>query len=72
MVLEISGGRTRYRLTETLRQYALEKLDEPGEADRVRDHYTGIYPSLELSRAVTTQLTEPSVLGSHPAIGAPP
>ncbi|MGB8206031.1 MAG: adenylate/guanylate cyclase domain-containing protein, partial [Mycobacterium sp.] len=38
------GGRTRYRLLETVRQYALEKLGESGEADivrtRHRDHYT--------------------------------
>lgn len=38
-----SGGRTRYRLLETVRQYALEKLDESGDADDVRmrhrDHY---------------------------------
>ncbi len=40
----VSGGRTRYRLLETVRQYALEKLGESGEADAVRarhrDHYT--------------------------------
>jgi predicted ATPase/class 3 adenylate cyclase/DNA-binding CsgD family transcriptional regulator len=37
-------GRSRYRLLETMRQYALEKLGESGEADAVRarhrDHYT--------------------------------
>jgi predicted ATPase/class 3 adenylate cyclase/DNA-binding CsgD family transcriptional regulator len=36
--------RTRYRLLETVRQYALEKLGESGEADAVRtghrDHFT--------------------------------
>ena len=46
VVAENAGGRTRYRLTETLRQYALEKLGEAGEAntvrDRHRDHYTAI------------------------------
>jgi predicted ATPase/class 3 adenylate cyclase len=44
VVAENAGGRTRYRLTETLRQYALEKLSQSGEADTVRDrhrdHYT--------------------------------
>jgi predicted ATPase/class 3 adenylate cyclase len=39
-----SGSRTRYRLLETVRQYALEKLGASGEADAVRtrhrDHYT--------------------------------
>jgi predicted ATPase/class 3 adenylate cyclase len=46
VVAENTGGRTRYRLMETLRQYALEKLGESGEAhivrDRHRDHYTAI------------------------------
>ena len=44
VVADDSGGRTRYRLLETVRQYALEKLGESGEADAVRsrhrDHYT--------------------------------
>ncbi len=44
VVADESGSRTRYRLLETVRQYALEKLGESGEADAVRtrhrDHYT--------------------------------
>ena len=44
VVAESTSGRTRYRLLETVRQYALEKLGESGEADAVRarhrDHYT--------------------------------
>jgi predicted ATPase/class 3 adenylate cyclase/DNA-binding CsgD family transcriptional regulator len=44
VVADDSVGRTRYRLLETVRQYALEKLGESGEADAVRarhrDHYT--------------------------------
>ena len=46
VVAENAGGPTRYRLMETLRQYALEKLGESGEAnqvrDRHRDHYTAM------------------------------
>jgi predicted ATPase/class 3 adenylate cyclase/DNA-binding CsgD family transcriptional regulator len=46
VVADESGGRTRYRLLETVRQYALEKLGESGEADSVRarhrDHYTAL------------------------------
>jgi predicted ATPase/class 3 adenylate cyclase/DNA-binding CsgD family transcriptional regulator len=46
-----SGGRTRYRLLETVRQYALEKLGESGEADAVRtrhrDHYMAIAAVLD-------------------------
>nr|WP_041311356.1 LuxR family transcriptional regulator [Mycobacterium sp. JS623] len=44
VVAENAGGRTRYRLLETVRQYAQEKLGESGEAEAVRsrhrDHYT--------------------------------
>jgi predicted ATPase/class 3 adenylate cyclase/DNA-binding CsgD family transcriptional regulator len=46
VVAENTGGRMRYRLLETVRQYALEKLGESGEADAVRtrhrDHYTAL------------------------------
>jgi predicted ATPase/class 3 adenylate cyclase/DNA-binding CsgD family transcriptional regulator len=48
---ENTGGRTRYRLLETVRQYALEKLGESGEADSVRtrhrDHYTEMAAALD-------------------------
>jgi predicted ATPase len=51
IVAESSGGRTRYRLLETVRQYALEKLGESGEADEVRerhrDHYTALAAKLD-------------------------
>jgi DNA-binding CsgD family transcriptional regulator len=51
VVADDSGGRTRYRLLETVRQYALEKLGESGEADRVRsrhrDHYTAVAARLD-------------------------
>ena len=44
VVAEDISGAMRYRLLETVRQYALEKLGESGEADAVRDrhgdHYT--------------------------------
>jgi hypothetical protein len=46
VVADDTGSRTRYRLLETVRQYALEKLGESGEADAVRsrhrDHYTAL------------------------------
>ena len=51
VVADNSGGRTRYRLLETVRQYALEKLGESGEADAVRsrhrDHYTALAALLD-------------------------
>ena len=51
VVADESGSRTRYRLLETMRQYALEKLGESGEADAVRarhrDHYTALAALLD-------------------------
>ena len=51
VVAENASGRTRYRLLETVRQYAQEKLAESGEADAVRsrhrDHYTAIAALLD-------------------------
>jgi predicted ATPase/class 3 adenylate cyclase/DNA-binding CsgD family transcriptional regulator len=51
VVTDDSAGRTRYRLLETVRQYAQEKLGESGEADAVRsrhrDHYTSMAALLD-------------------------
>ena len=48
---EDSNFGTRYRMLETVRQYALEKLSESGEADvvraRHRDHYTAMAALLD-------------------------
>jgi predicted ATPase/class 3 adenylate cyclase len=59
VVAEHTSGATRYRLLETVRQYALEKLGESGEADTVRarhrDHYTSF---AALRRAGREQLIE--------------
>ena len=41
-----SRGRTRYRLLETVRQYALEKLNESGECDAVRERHSGYYMAM--------------------------
>jgi predicted ATPase/class 3 adenylate cyclase/DNA-binding CsgD family transcriptional regulator len=51
VVAESASGRTRYRLLETVRHYAAEKLGESGEADaarsRHRDHYTSLAALLD-------------------------
>ena len=51
VIAESSSSRTRYRMLETVRQYALEKLGESGEADAVRcrhrDHYTAMAVALD-------------------------
>ncbi len=46
VVADSSGPATRYRLLETVRQYALEKLGESGEADAVRTRHRDYYTSL--------------------------
>ena len=52
LVADDIGGRTRYRMLETVRQYAAEKLEECGEADAVRarhrDHYTALAADLDI------------------------
>jgi predicted ATPase/DNA-binding NarL/FixJ family response regulator len=46
VVADETRGRTRYRLLETVRQYAAEKLGESGEADDVRTRHRDQYTSM--------------------------
>jgi predicted ATPase/class 3 adenylate cyclase/DNA-binding NarL/FixJ family response regulator len=46
VVAENTNGRTRYRLLETVRQYAAEKLGESGEADAVRSRHRDYYTAM--------------------------
>jgi predicted ATPase/class 3 adenylate cyclase/DNA-binding CsgD family transcriptional regulator len=46
---EDTGRRTRYRLLETMRQYALEKLADSGEADAVRSRHRDYYTTMAAS-----------------------
>jgi predicted ATPase/DNA-binding CsgD family transcriptional regulator len=46
VVADNSVGTTRYRLLETVRQYALDKLAESGEADAARSHHRDYYTAL--------------------------
>ncbi|UUO01358.1 LuxR C-terminal-related transcriptional regulator [Mycolicibacterium novocastrense] len=46
VVAESDCGPTRYRLLETVRQYALEKLGESGEADDVRNRHCAHYTAM--------------------------
>lgn len=59
VVADNTGGRSRYRLLETVRQYALEKLGESGEADAVRgrhrDYYTAMAAMLDAPAATGHQ-----------------
>jgi len=51
VIAETTSGSTRYRLLETIRQYAQEKLGESAEAvgvrDRHRDQYTAMAAALD-------------------------
>ena len=46
LVMVESAEPTRYRLLETVRQYALEKLGESGEADTVRTRHRDYYGAM--------------------------
>ncbi len=46
VLTENARGATRYRLLETVRQYALEKLGESGEGDQVRGRHCGHYVTI--------------------------
>jgi predicted ATPase/class 3 adenylate cyclase/DNA-binding CsgD family transcriptional regulator len=46
VVAESTSGPTRYRLLETVRQYALEKLSESGQADAVRARHRDCYTAV--------------------------
>src|SRR6202043_1559073 len=46
VVADDTGGATRYRLLEMVRQYALERLGESGEADAVRTRHRDYYTAL--------------------------
>ncbi len=46
VVAENTSGRTRYRMLETMRQYAQEKLGESGEAEAVRTRHRDHYASM--------------------------
>jgi predicted ATPase/class 3 adenylate cyclase/DNA-binding CsgD family transcriptional regulator len=59
VVADDTGGRTRYRLLETVRHYALQKLGESGEAGivrtRHRDYYTAMAARLDAPAAIGHQ-----------------
>jgi predicted ATPase/class 3 adenylate cyclase/DNA-binding CsgD family transcriptional regulator len=59
VVTDESGRGTRYRLLETVRQYAQEKLGESREGDAVRarhrDHYTSLAALLDAPAVATHQ-----------------
>jgi len=63
VVAESTSGRTRYRLLETVRQYAQEKLSESGQADDVRAHHRDYYT------AMAALLDTPAPTGHEQGLG---
>jgi predicted ATPase/DNA-binding SARP family transcriptional activator len=59
VVVEVPGAVTRYRLLETTRAYALEKLTESGELEQVARHHAEYYRDL-FERAEVEWETRPT------------
>ncbi|HWO03441.1 MAG TPA: BTAD domain-containing putative transcriptional regulator [Methylomirabilota bacterium] len=60
VVVEVVGAVTRYRLLETTRAYALEKLTESGELEQVARHHAEYYRDL-FERAEVEWETRPTL-----------
>jgi predicted ATPase/class 3 adenylate cyclase/DNA-binding CsgD family transcriptional regulator len=59
VIADNTSGRTRYRLLETVRQFAAEKLAESGEANAVHTHHRDHY------LAMAAQLDTPASAGNE-------
>jgi predicted ATPase/class 3 adenylate cyclase len=60
VITEEWQSETRYRMLETMRQYANEKLIEAGESERLRDRHLAYY--LELAETAEPHLIRPEQL----------
>ena len=60
IVAEAEGAVARYRLLDTTRAYALEKLEESGERERLSHHHAEYYRHL-FERAEVEWKTRPTV-----------
>jgi non-specific serine/threonine protein kinase len=58
VIVEERAGRIRYRLLETVRQYAGEKLLESGESELIRDSHLAFF--LQLAEEAEPHLTGPA------------
>ena len=57
VVDDASDGAVRYRLLETVRQYALDRLGESGETERIRDRHRDFF--LQLAERAELELRGP-------------
>jgi len=60
VAVEERGPASRYRLLETTRQYALDRLDDAGEVELLRDRHLAAY--VDLARRLEPELTGPGQL----------
>jgi predicted ATPase len=60
VVVEAGGTETRYRMLETIRQYAQEKLAEMGEEEKIRDRHLVYY--VELAERVEGKIRGPDMV----------
>ncbi|MBI5876454.1 MAG: tetratricopeptide repeat protein [Chloroflexi bacterium] len=60
VVAEERTGSARYRMLETIRQYAREKSLESGEAERIRDQHLAFFLTV-------AEAAEPKLYGAEPA-----
>jgi predicted ATPase/DNA-binding CsgD family transcriptional regulator len=57
VVVDENDGEARYRLLETIRQYAVDRLDDAGESDATRDRHLDFF--LALGEATEPELEGP-------------
>ncbi|MEA2646429.1 MAG: hypothetical protein QOE92_1512 [Chloroflexota bacterium] len=57
-IIEGTGGEPRFLMLHIIREFALERLSEAGDSDRVRDRHAEVF--LELVEAAAPQLTGPN------------
>jgi predicted ATPase/class 3 adenylate cyclase len=60
VTMDDEGDEPRYRLLETVRQYARDKLMEAGEAEQMRNHHLGYF--VQLAEQAEQELIEGSAL----------
>lgn len=59
VIAENTSGTSRYRLLETVRQYAQSKLTESGEADAIRSRHRDHYTALAIPQSRLPEGAEP-------------
>jgi hypothetical protein len=64
LIAEEHGPKTRYRLLETIRQYAQERLDQAGETGRWQARHAGYYAGI--LRQVRDHAHDPNLEGFWP------